>query len=212
MATVSIQEAANADLKKRLNPLFNPPRDPVLVEIPELNFILIDGDGPPPDSDTQPNPGFQARIQAIYSTAYTLKFRLKRDGIAVPILPLEAIWWGAGGSFDMHTPKAEWRWRMLMVVPDEVTPEVFAEVQAEVRRKRPDSIEGLRLERWCEGLVAQVMHVGPYSAEEPTIERLHAFIAEQGLRLRGAHHEIYLGDPRTSDPAKLRTAIRQPVA
>jgi len=90
---------------------------------------------------------------------------------------------------------------------------VFDEAVADVRRKKGDSdqLTRLRFERWREGRCAQVMHVGPCSEERPTIERLQAFIAARGLKPRGAHHEIYLGDPRRGDPAKLKTALRQPV-
>jgi hypothetical protein len=102
---------------------------------------------------------------------------------------------------------------VLVAVSDDVTPAVFAEALDEVRRKKgeTDALARLRFERWREGRCAQVMHVGPYSAERPTVERLHAFIAAQWLRMRGAHHEIYLGDPRQGDPSKLKTVLRQPV-
>ncbi len=101
----------------------------------------------------------------------------------------------------------------MIAVSDDVTPAVFEDAVAEVRRKKGDSpaLGKLRFERWREGRCAQVMHIGPYSEERSTIERLHAFIAAQGLRMRGAHHEIYMGDPRQSDPAKLKTVLRQPV-
>jgi hypothetical protein len=131
----------------------------------------------------------------------------------MPIFPLEALWFIDGDTFDMKAPKEEWGWRVLMAVSHDVTPAIFSDAVAEVRRKKGDSeaLGKLRFERWREGRCAQVMHVGPYAAEGPTIERLHAFIAEQGLKPRGAHHEIYLGDPRTADPTKLKTVLRQPV-
>jgi hypothetical protein len=130
-------------------------------------------------------------------------------------MPLEALWFtAADGSFDMNVPAEKWRWRVLMIASDDVTPEVFDRAVAEVRRKKGDSpaLGRLRFERWREGRSAQVMHIGPYSEERPTIERLHAFIAAQGSQPRGAHHEIYLGDPRRADPAKLKTVLRQPVS
>jgi len=113
----------------------------------------------------------------------------------------------------MSVPPERWGWRVLVAVSHDVTPLIFEEAVAEVRRKKGDSesLGRLHFERWREGRCAQVMHIGPYSEERPTIERLHGFIAEQGLRQRGAHHEIYLGDPRRSDPARLKTVLRQPV-
>jgi hypothetical protein len=182
------------DLKKTLAPLFNPPRDPVLVDVPDLGYLMIDGKGAPDEG--------------------AIKFRLKADGLTMPILPLEALWFtGTDGSFDVDVPQDQWGWRALIAVSDDVTPAVFEDAMVEVRRKKGDSdaLRRLRFERWREGRCAQVMHVGPYSEERPTIERLHAFIAEQGCRPRGAHHEIYLGDPRRADPAKLKTVLRQPV-
>jgi hypothetical protein len=202
------------DLKKALAPFYSPPRDPVLVDVPELDYLMLDGKGAPEASPTEPSPEFQQAFQAIYPILYTLKFGLKPEGLVVPVLPLEALWYTADDlSFDMNVPAERWSWRVLMPVPDCVTPERFEDARAEVRRKKGDTpaLGRLRLERWREGRSAQVMHVGPYADEPPTIERLHAFIAAQGLRQRGAHHEIYLGDPRQTDPARLKTVLRQPV-
>jgi hypothetical protein len=224
MATTALKPAASPatpgtapaapDLRKRLNPLFNPPRDPVLVDVPELGYLMIDGTGAPDEGAEYPTTDFQKAFAALFPVVYTIKFRLKRDGLAMPILPLEALWFnGEDESFDMNVPPEQWGWRAMLAVSDDVTPVVFEEALAEVRRKKgnSESLDRLRLERWCEGRAAQIMHIGPYAEERPTIERLHAFIAAQGLRPRGAHHEIYMGDPRRADPAKLKTVLRQPV-
>jgi hypothetical protein len=202
------------DLKKALAPLLNPPRDPVLVDVPELGYLMIDGIGAPDEGAEYPTTDFQGAFAALFPIVYTIKFRLKADGLTMPILPLEALWFtGADGSFDVDVPQDQWGWRALIAVSDDVTPAVFDDAMAEVRRKKGDSdaLRRLRFERWREGRCAQVMHVGPYSEERPAIERLHAFIAGQGCRPRGAHHEIYLGDPRRADPARLKTVLRQPV-
>jgi hypothetical protein len=213
MATATVVAGAT-DLKKALAPFFNPPRQPVMVDLPELGYLMIDGQGAPDEGAQYPTTDFQKAFAALFPVVYTIKFRLKRDGLAMPILPLEALWFtAADGTFDVHMPQEQWGWRALLAVSDDVTPAVFEEAVAEVRRKKGTSAEldRLRFERWCEGRSAQVMHVGPYSAELPTIEMLHAFIAAQGCRPRGPHHEIYLGDPRRADPAKLKTVLRQPV-
>jgi len=206
--------AAEPNLKKRLAPLFNPPRNPVLVDVPELGYLMIDGKGAPDEGAEYPTTDFQKAFAAFFPVAYTIKFRLKRDGLAMPVLPLEALWFtGENEAFDMNVAPEKWGWRAVIAVSDDVTTAIFEEAVAEVRRKKgnSDALDRLRFERWREGRSAQVMHVGPYSEERPTIERLHAFIAEQGLRPRGAHHEIYLGDPRRADPTKLKTVLRQPV-
>jgi hypothetical protein len=205
---------AAPDLKKTLAPFFNPPRDPVLVDVPELGYLMIDGKGAPDEGAEYPTTDFQKAFAALYPVVYTIKFRLKHDGLAMPVLPLEALWFtGEDEAFDMNVAPEKWGWRALIAVSDDVTPQVFGEAVAEVRRKKDDSdqLARLRFERWREGRCAQVLHIGPYSEERPTIERLHAFIAAQGERPRGAHHEIYLGDPRRADPAKLKTVLRQPI-
>ncbi len=206
---------AAPDLKKRLASLLAPPREPVLVDVPELGWLIVDGQGPPTGDEGGAPSEFQLAIGALYSVLYTAKFALKRDGLVVPVLPLEALWFSArGATFDMTSPAAGWSWRALIAVSDDVTPEVVEATVTEVRAKKgaTPALNRLRHQRWCEGRCAQVMHLGPYSAEAPTIERLHAFVASQGLQLRGDHHEIYLGDPRRAAPERLRTIIRHPVA
>jgi hypothetical protein len=202
------------DLRKRLTPLLRPPRNPVLVDVPELGYLMVDGHGAPEESANQPSTDFQQAFGAVFPMLYTMKFKLKRDGLALPIMPLEALWFTSEDqAFDMNVPPQDWSWRVMVAVSDDVTPAIFDEARDEVRRKKgeTDALRRIRLERWREGRCAQVMHIGPYSEERPTIEGLHAFIAEQGLRLRGAHHEIYMGDPRQADPARLKTILRQPV-
>ena len=204
---------AAPDLKKALAPLYKPPLNPVLVDVPELGYLMIDGHGAPEPAPGDEPTELQRAFAAVFPVVYTIKFRLKRDGLLMPILPLEALWFLDGETFEMTAPKDEWNWRVLMAVSHDVTPTIFDEAVSEVRRKKGDSeaLTKLHFERWAEGRCAQVMHIGPYAAEGPTIERLHAFIAAQGLKIRGAHHEIYLGDPRRADPAKLKTVLRQPV-
>jgi hypothetical protein len=207
-------DMAAPDLKKTLAPLFNPPRQPVLVDVPELGYLMIDGKGAPDEGAEYPTTDFQQAFAALFPVVYTIKFGLKRRGLVMPVLPLEALWFtGGDGGFDMNVPQDQWGWRAMLAVSDDVTPAIFEDAVAAVRAKKGNSsqLDRLRFERWREGRCAQVMHVGPYSAERPTIEGLHAFIAGQGLKQRGAHHEIYLGDPRRADPAKLKTVLRQPV-
>ena len=206
--------AAEVDLKRRLAPLLAPPREPVLVDVPELGYLAVEGRGAPTGGESEGTSEFQLAIGALYSVLYTAKFALRRSGVLVPVLPLEALWFSVGcAAFDMTSPSFGWSWRALIAVPDDVTPEVVGATVTDLRARRgtTPALDRLRHERWCEGRAAQVMHIGPYGEEAPTIERLHAFIAAQGLRPRGAHHEIYLGDPRRAAPERLRTIIRQPV-
>jgi hypothetical protein len=181
---------------------------PSIVEIPPFKFLMVDGAG-----DPNTTTAFQDAIQALFPLSYGIHFALKKAGIESRVRPLEALWWANGKRDFLEIGQGLWRWRAMMVQPDQLTPELLEKVRAEAQRKKPNpSLAKVRLETFDEGLAAQVMHIGPYSAEKPTIERLRAFIAEQGFRPRGKHHEIYIGDPRRSAPEKLKTVVRQPVS
>jgi hypothetical protein len=184
---------------------------PELVRVPELTFIIVDGSGDP-NTSTE----YRHAIETLYGLSYTLKFALKKElGLSYRVGALEGLWW-ADDMTDFATErKAAYHWSAMIAQPDAVTPERFARARDELGRKKSvASLGSARLERLAEGLCAQILHVGPYSAEGPTIARLHAYIREMGGRFDGKtqkHHEIYLGDPRRTAPAKWRTIIRQPI-
>lgn len=186
-------------------------RGPELVNVSELAFIMIDGRGDP-NTSTE----YKDAIEALYGLSYTLKFDLKKElGLNYRVGALEGLWW-ADDMADFATErKSNYRWTAMIAQPDAVTPERFARTRDEIGRKKTLAALGsARLERFAEGLCAQVLHVGPYSAEGPTIARLHAYIREIGGLFDGRrqkHHEIYLGDPRRTAPEKWRTIIRQPM-
>lgn len=199
------------DLVKDLKPLYAPPRQPVLVDVPALQFLMIDGCGAPE------SPAYAQALNALYAAAYTLKFSVKK---AAPqrdfkVAPLEGLWWVDDEAPDMAGLQARrdtWRWTMMIAVPDDVTSAEVADAAEQAGRRKPlPALPGVRLERLAEGQAAQVMHIGPYADEAPTIEALHAFVEEQGYELRGRHHEIYLSDPRRAAPERLKTVIRHPV-
>ncbi len=198
------------DLRRQLSELYSAPTAPALVTVPELGYLMIDGRGNPNTA-----PEYAEAVQALYAVAYTIRFALKRseDPVDAPVMPLQGLWWVPDMSTFTVEDKSAWQWTMLILQTSHVTPELVAEARETAARKKGlPGIDRVRLERYAEGRAAQVLHRGPYSAEGPTIEALHRFVAEQGLALRGKHHEIYLGDPRRSAPEKLRTIIRQPVA
>jgi hypothetical protein len=202
--------AAKIDFKRELRKLYGAPRDPELVEVPELAFLMIDGHGDPNTSDDYPD-----AILTLFSIAYTLKFALKRapGGFDYGVMPLEGLWWDGVDVEVVRTDKSRWSWTAMIMQPDEITGDMLAEAIVGAARKRPvPAADKIRLERFNEGLAAQVMHIGPYSEELPTIQALHAFIERRGYEPSGKHHEIYLGDPRRAAPEKLRTIVRQPVA
>jgi len=184
------------------------------LELPARRCVMIDGEGPPDPA------AFAPRMPGLYTTAWSLRFALKGRGVVTRVGPLEGLWSTADGTTDLDaifgpdrvTGRDTWRWTLFIALPEEATDE---EVDVALSRGRakldPAFAGGLRVESFAEGRVAQVLHLGPYATERPTIERLHAAIAEAGLRPRGRHHEIYLGIPGKGAPEKLRTILRQPV-
>jgi hypothetical protein len=197
------------DLKRELPELYSAARRPGLVEVPELAFLMIDGHGDPNTASE-----YAQAVEAIYTVAYTTKFILKRarDGIDFGVMPLEGLWWTPDMATFTTDDKSAWDWTMMIAQPEQVTPEVVEQARAKAAGKKAlAAIDRVRLERFSEGRAAQVMHIGPYTTEGPTIQRLHAFIAEQGCERAGKHHEIYLSDPRRSAPEKVKTIVRQPV-
>jgi len=198
------------DLKKNLKPLYQPSaRDFSLISIPPMNFLMIDGSGNPNTA-----PEYAEAVNALYSVAYTLKFKIKKElAIDYPVMPLEGLWWMDDMRLFTAATKDEWKWTMMILQPDPITPALVAAAAAEAARKKDlPALPRLRLERYDEGRAAQILYFGPYADEGPTIQRLHAFIHIQGGELHGKHHEIYLGDPRRTAPEKLRTVIRQPMS
>jgi len=206
------------DLKKDLKAYYQPGRKPELIQVPTFQFIMIDG-AIEKDSEPGLSPGFEAATQALYGIAYTLKFMLKKretDPVDYPVMALEGLWWVEDGFFDI-TVKDNWFYTLMIMVPPVITPALFAEGLEQLKKKRGDSpsLSRLRLEHFEEGLCVQAMHIGTYAAEPATIETMRRFAGEQGFRDRvgpnGKHHEIYLGDPRKADPAKLKTVLRHPL-
>ena len=197
------------DLKKQYKQLFNPPaKEPVLVEVPALQYLILDGAGDPNNTAE-----YQPKVETLFSLAYTLKFMLKKAGtVDYGVTYLEGLWWVDDYLEFSLTRRSNWLWTLLILQPEQVTAALLAEAAREVERKKAlEPVHRVRLESLEEGLAAQVMHLGPYSAEAPTIKRLHDFITQSGYELTGKHHEIYLSDPRRVAPEKMKTVIRQPV-
>jgi hypothetical protein len=181
------------------------------LDIPARRCAMIDGDGAPGES------AFAPRMPGLYATAWTLRFALKRRGVVTKVGPLEGLWWTTDEATYLdairRSERDTWRWTLFIVLPDEATAAEIAAALAVGRAKLdPTLSSNLRVEVFDEGRVVQLLHLGPYAAEWPSIERLHQGAADAGLTLRGRHHEIYLGDPRASAPERLRTILRQPVA
>ncbi|HSA96252.1 MAG TPA: GyrI-like domain-containing protein [Acidobacteriota bacterium] len=197
------------DLKKTLKPYYAASATkPAIIDVPAMNALMVDGTGDPN------GPVFQEAVGSLYSVAYTLKFTFKKEkAIDYPVMALEGLWCADDPAVFTSGERDKWKWTIFVVVPDVVTKKDVAAAIAAVKKKAKfPRFPELRLERFAEGRAAQIMHIGPYAAEGPTIERLHRFIEEQGYRLRGWHHEIYMGDSRRSAPEKLKTILRHPIS
>ncbi len=196
------------DLKKELKPLYTASAQPTLVTGWPLQYLMFNGYG-----DPDANPDFQAGVEALYTASYTLKSRLKKElDLDWVVPPLEGLWWMLMADFD-PSRRDDWRWTLMLPQPAEVTREWLVEAVAAALEKKPlPALEKLRLEIYDEGRAAQILHVGPYREAAAAIDRLHAFIQEQGFHLCGKHHEIYLSDPRRTAPEKLQTILRQPLS
>lgn len=203
------------DYKK--DPTYKAKPEPSLIEIPKMNFVMVDGEGAPETSKSSET-AFQTAMQAIYGIVYGIKFWDKKhptppgySKFTMP--PVEGLWWTISGKpFDTDNPD-DWKWVAMHRLPEFVSPEYFSEVVEElVKSKASEVFRIARLEAFDEGLSAQLLHIGPYKDEGPNIEKLHAFITAHGYKPRGHHHELYFGDPRRTAPEKLRTILRQPVS
>ncbi len=198
------------DFKKELAEFYAPKTgDFTLVTVPSMQYLMVDGHGDPNTA-----PMYVEAIEALYSVSYTLKFHSKKViGRDYVVPPLEGLWWAEDLNAFRTRAKADWDWTMMVMVPEWLGADDVAAAIETVRTKKPQiHVERVRLERYDEGLCAQILHVGSYDDETPTLLRLHdEWLPQNGLRERLKHHEIYLGDPRKSDPSKLKTVIRQPV-
>jgi hypothetical protein len=204
------KEMSKLDLKKQLKHLYNPSKKEFsIVEVPPMNFLMINGHGDPNVAQE-----YQDAVEALYGVAYKLKFMSKQTrGMDYVVPPLEGLWWADDlEAFTTERDKRVWDWTMMIMQPEWITQEMLEEAVKQVEKKKSlPALSKLRLETYHEGLAVQIMHLGSYDDEGPTIARMHAFIAENGYALRGKHHEIYLSDPRKTAPEKLKTVIRQPI-
>ena len=207
------------DLKKDLKAFYMPSAKKVsFIEVPRFQFLMIDG-AIEPGQEPGTSPSYHESMEAIYSAAYTLKFMYKKrenDPIDYPVMPLEGLWTVRDGKFDIHI-KDNWDFTSMIMVPDLVTQSDFNAALEQLKKKKGDlpAFDRLRLDTFEEGPCVQVMHIGPYSTEPATLDRMRAFMQENGYQdqvgLGGKQHEIYIGDPRRAAPEKLKTVLRHPV-
>ena len=204
---------AKKDLKKELKHLYFPStKECVFVDVPDMSFLMMDGKGDPNTAQE-----YKDAIEALYSVSFTVKFMVKNKKPAQDyiVMPLEGLWWADDMNDFIKGNKDVWKWTAMIVQPKQVTKTLIKEAIEQVKEKKnPPALPKLRFENFREGLSAQIMHIGHYSDEEPTIEKLHKFIRNNDCEFDGLiekHHEIYLSDPRRTPEEKWKTVIRQPV-
>jgi hypothetical protein len=198
------------DFRRELKDLYAPSsRDFVLVDVPPLSFLMVDGAG---DPDTAP--AYRHAVEALYAASYALKFASRRElGRDHVVCPLEGLWWAEDPSVFGRRAKDEWRWTMMIMQPGWMTADMVAQSLATTAASKDlPALPLLRFETYDEGRAVQILHVGPYDAETPVLARLHQeYLPSHGLDFNGRHHEVYLSDPRRTAPERLRTILRQPV-
>lgn len=202
------------DLKKENKELYNPSKKEVgIVDVPKMNFLMIDGQGDPNTSEE-----YQEAMEALFPVSYKTKFMSKKENSQdYVVMPLEGLWWVDNMEDFNIEDKSNWKWTAMIRQPDFITKDLIKQAMEEVEKKKsPEALSKIRFESLYEGLSAQIMHIGPYSEEGPTVEKLHKFIHEKGYEFDGSnpgekHHEIYMSDIRRTKPERLKTIIRQPM-
>jgi len=203
---------AKVDFKKSMKEYYQPSsKEVVFVDVPEMQFLMIDGMGSPGDSKE-----YQDALAVLYPIAFKTKFLSKGKSKDYVVPPLEGLWWAEDMDDFTEGNRDKWKWTMMIMQPDWISQDMIDEAIAITKEKKPELsplLPKLRLEKYKEGKVAQIMHVGPYSEEGPTVQKVHDFIKNEGGTFDGhtqKHHEIYLSDPRKANPATMKTVIRQP--
>ncbi len=199
-------KARKFDIYQRHKADYVTPSKPALVEMQPAQYLAIAGQGAPEGKV------FQANISALYNVAFTVKMARKFAGRDYTVSKLEGLWWANNGKSCLEVSPKDWNWKLMIRTPDFITQKDLDSAIAKLREKgKPAEVSEVKLETLDEGLCIQVLHVGPYDAEAPTIAQMEAFVGEKGLGFHGLHHEIYLSDPRRVPPARLRTILRHPV-
>lgn len=201
------------DLTKTHRPYYTATTTPTLITFPQAQYLSITGEGDPA------SPVFTEALQNLYPVAYTVKFMCKDAGNDFTVPKLEGLWWFDGNyehlspaETPLHVPREAWRWRLLLRMPDFVTPQLAEQAISTATTKKklshPDKVSFFTLN---EGKCVQMLHIGPFDREPETLREMQTFMQTQGLNKNGHHHEIYLSDLRKTVPQKLKTILREPV-
>ena len=204
------------DYKKEYKEFYMPKDRPAIVAVPPMNYIAVRGKGDPNQEDGD----YKRAIGLLYGIAFTIKMSKKGDhqiegyfDYVVP--PLEGFWWQDGVEGVDYAHKETFNWISVIRLPDFVSKDDFDWAVAEATKKKKEDFSKVEFFTYEEGLCVQCMHLGAYDDEPATVDKMHAYMTEQGYELditdERMHHEIYLSDARRVAPEKLKTVIRHPV-
>lgn len=200
------------DYKKALKNLYTTSsREVVLVDVPPMKFLTLNGRGGPPGFSGE----FRQAAEGLLSLSFAIRGMIKNGSPSIDytVMPPEGLWRTGGRAWPNPGKTGDWKWTAMIMQPGFVTPDLFVEALDRVKEKKnPDSLLKARLDSFYEGLAAQIMHLGPHSAEGPGVEKLREFIVNNGFKPHGKHHLIFLNDPRRTEPEKIKTIIRQPIS
>jgi len=198
------------DFKKEKKDLYYPSDKHVsVVDVPRMNFLMVDGKGDPNTSKEYKN-----AMEALFPVSFKAKFLSKKENNQdYVVMPLEGLWWVEDMKEFSIEDKGSWKWTAMIMQPEFINKGLIKKAIEEVEtKKNPESLSKVKFKKFSERLSAQIMHLGPYgAAEAPTVEKLHDFIEKSGYKIRDKHHEIYISDVRRIKPEKLKTVIRQPI-
>ena len=204
------------DYKKEYKEYYMPKNRPEIVSIPPMNFAAVRGKGNP----NVEGGDYQRAIGVLYAVAYTLKMS-PRNGHFIAgffdyvVPPLEGFWWQNGVTGVDYTDKSAFHWISVIRLPDFVTKADFDWAVETASKKKKLDCSPAEFRTIDEGLCVQIMHIGSYDAEPASVAQMDAYLAQNGyendLTASRLHHEIYLSDPRKTDPEKQKTVIRHPI-
>lgn len=193
------------DLFKKYKSYYTVSSEPEICEFEPASYLTVSGKGEPAGEE------FTKKVEALYPLAYGVKKHCKSQGNDFGVPKLEGLWWLDGNREFSNVPRSEWNWKLLIRMPEFITPKRIEAIKPEIAKNKGPLVGGIQLEKINEGQCAQVLHTGPYATEHATIELLLKFIADRGFCVNGLHHEIYISDPRKTEPERLKTIIRYPV-
>ena len=198
--------ATKLDLTKEYKTYYRAKTNPEVVEFGEIPFLTIEGKGEPGGRE------FTSTVEALYPLAYGVKNICKKQGKDFGVPKLEGLWWVESDRPALEVPREDWRWKLLIRLPDFVTSKMVEKARNEVFKKKGiELVKEIKFEKIKEGKCIQILHIGPYSTEPESLAKMRKLMEQKNIVESGLHHEIYLSDPRKVTPEKMKTIIRQPV-